>query len=100
MPSRRRASTSIQERNEGVYGGVPPVDAPRGDAEAEKDAFRSAMARATEKQKEGQRSRAAMARQARPKIEVPGASGGPDWGTIFPVAVAVLWVVNFTLFGK
>ena len=100
MPSRRRASTSIQERNEGVYGGVPPVDAPRGDAEAERDAFRSAMARATEKQKEGQRSRAAMARQARAKIEAPSAGTGPSWSTIFPVAVAALWAVNFALFGK
>ena len=84
-----------------MYGGVPPVDASVvGDAEAEKEAFRAAMARAAERQKEGQRSRATIARQTRQKLPDEAAGGGLSWSTIFPVAVVGLWVVNFTVFGK
>ena len=75
---------------------APVAAAPPGDEDAQRDAFRSAMQRAAEKHREGQRSRAAMARMARPKLDV---QEGPSWSVIFPVAVAALWVLNFAIFG-
>ena len=95
---------TLKERNEGTYGGVPPVDAAAaaaaGDEDAEREAFRSAMARAAEKQREGQRSRASAARAQRPKVDVGDAQGGIPWATVFPVAVVVLWGVNMFLFRR
>lgn len=93
-------------KNEGEYGGVPPVestDAGRpdssypGDVERRNEVFRDAMVRATEKQKEGARARAALARLQRPKVEVTG--GTTSWGFVFPALVAGLWAVNFVISG-
>ena len=61
------------------------------------EVFRDAMLRAAEKQKEGARARAAMARLQRQKVEV--SSSGASWGVLFPALVAGLWVINFAIMG-
>jgi len=66
--------------------------------ERQNGVFRDAMVRAAEKQKEGARARAALARLQRQKVEV--STGSTSWGLVLPVLVAGLWLVNVTLFGK
>ncbi len=106
---------TLRDRNEGIYGGYAPPDAPAGGAGAhydgssglgargpinpqdQQEAFRVSMYRAAERQKDGARFRAAMARMQRPQIEVPP-PGRALRALLVPAAVVGIWVVNYMLF--
>lgn len=91
---------SLRERNEGVFGGVAPVDARRAardGGENAADAYRAAMYRAAEKVRDGARFRASLARANRARVEMP-AVGGFSAAALLPVFALGIWAVNYALF--
>jgi hypothetical protein len=82
---------STRERNEGVFGGVGPVDA------ASDDAFRAAMARSVARVKDGARARASLSRLHRAQVDIPP-EGAVSFKAALPLVALAIWGVNWFVF--
>lgn len=87
------ARENLRTRNEGVYGGVGPVDP------ASEEAFREAMHRSAARVKDGARARASLARLHRAQVDVPP-EGTLSFKVALPLIAAGIWAVNFVLFAR
>jgi curved DNA-binding protein CbpA len=120
----RPGQGNLKVRNEGIYGGTGPVERPTSIYEApadwqgsrsgsaggvtyvnesgervfdEEGAFRASMARASERQKDGARLRAAMQRMNRPRVDVPDQTAS-IMKMALPVLVVGVWGFNYWFF--
>jgi len=94
------SAEALRARNEGVYGGVAPVDARAARAEGgagADDTFRAAMQRGAAKVKDGARYRASLARLHRAQVDVPEV-GTISPKVLLPIVAAAIWAVNWALF--
>jgi len=86
-----KGGPSTRERNEGVFGGVGPVDA------AADDAFRAAMARSVARVKDGARARASLSRLHRAQVDIPP-EGTVSFKAALPLVALAIWGVNWLVF--